>query len=424
MRLRPTVWIVIIAGCCASAHAADLQKEDLRSVQEAFRKKDPALEWFQADSKKAIDAVWSVLAVDAAPVTSQPVGLKREMKPMPVPGKSQTGVFIVSGQSNRVHLVLDVLPVNGNGFPTIDRANANSVVLDFGDGFYGLYYSSIKYFYDVATGKPPVKVRFGKLALRSSIIQKGTLLYTAFALDKVSQIAIEPRPGEAPPDFKVTRPPVPEIQSIPEPAPMELPDGRRVLITDTPPGQPHRAAGVAIVSKAGTREFYPVPVPATAWERQLPPPQQAPGEIENNIGPYVGHGSTIWFANSFYDGEGTSGVGAIGSFDLRTNKFEMRYLPEIAPWSGSAIRLDGEDLWIGLMRQPEGAAFSGGLLRYNTRTGAVGKYDIPDYIHTIDRVGDTIYCGTANGLYLLRGQKITHLRFEPDSIGKLTMTAE
>ena len=87
-------------------------------------------------------------------------------------------------------------------------------------------------------------------------------------------------------------------------------------------------------------------------------------------------------------------------------------------------RLDGDDLWIGLMRQPEGAAFGGGLLRCNLKTGAVAKFDIPDYIHTIDRVGDTLYCGTSNGLYTVRGGEIKHLAFEPDSSGKLTMAVK
>jgi hypothetical protein len=100
----------------------------------------------------------------------------------------------------------------------------------------------------------------------------------------------------------------------------------------------------------------------------------------------------------------------------------MRYLPEIAPWSGSAIRFDGENLWVGLMRQPEGAAYGGGLLRYNPRTGAAAKVKIPDYIYTIDRLGDTIYCGTANGLYLVRGGEVTQMRFEPDAAGKIAVT--
>jgi hypothetical protein len=159
-----------------------------------------------------------------------------------------------------------------------------------------------------------------------------------------------------------------------------------------------------------------------ALDRQLRPNEQAPLEIENDIGPAVLDGTTIWFANNFYDGEGTTGVGAIGSFDTRTHKFEMRYLPEIVPWSGSAMRLDGDDLWIGLMRQPEGAAFGGGLLRYNVKTGAVTTYKIPDYIYTIDRLGDAIYCGTSNGIYSIRGADVRQMRFEPDATGKVVMT--
>ena len=104
--------------------------------------------------------------------------------------------------------------------------------------------------------------------------------------------------------------------------------------------------------------------------------------MESDIGPFVQDGDKIWFATSFYDGEGVSGLGAIGTFDIATRKYQMRYLPEIAPWSGSAILLDGDDLWIGLKHRPEGADIGGGLLRYNMRTGAVKTFAIPDVIFT------------------------------------------
>jgi hypothetical protein len=111
----------------------------------------------------------------------------------------------------------------------------------------------------------------------------------------------------------------------------------------------------------------------------------------------------------------------VGVFDIPTRQYDMRYLPEIAPWSGSAILLDDGDLWIGLMRRPEGNDYGAGLLRYNTATGAPTKYAVADYIHTIDRLGDTIYCGTSHGLYTVRGNQVTQLRFEPDDTGKLIM---
>jgi hypothetical protein len=157
--------------------------------------------------------------------------------------------------------------------------------------------------------------------------------------------------------------------------------------------------------------------------RKMLPGKQPPLEIESDIGPYVLSEARIWFASTFYDGEGTSGLGAIGAFDIPARKYQMRYPPEIAGWSGSAILLDSHDLWIGLKRRPEGADLGGGLLRYNTKTGSVGRYAFADVIYTIDRVRDTLYCGTSHGLYMVRDDKLTQLRFEPDGKGKLIMVA-
>jgi hypothetical protein len=127
--------------------------------------------------------------------------------------------------------------------------------------------------------------------------------------------------------------------------------------------------------------------------------------------------------NAAIDGEGHSGVGAVGTFDIQSGRYHMRYLPEIAASSGSAIRLDGDALWIGLLHRGEGAATGGGLLRYNTKTGSVNRYAVPDVIYTIDRLGDALYCGTSHGLYMVQDGKVTQLRFEPDDRGTLIMVA-
>ena len=116
-----------------------------------------------------------------------------------------------------------------------------------------------------------------------------------------------------------------------------------------------------------------------------------------------------------------SGVGAIGTFDIPARKYDMRYLSEIDRWSGSAILLDGDQLWIGLVHHPEGADFGGGLLAYNIQTGSVTRYVFRDVIYTIDRVGDALYCGTSNGVYILRDGKLTQLRFEPNENGNLIL---
>lgn len=376
---------------------AQAPTEDLRAVREALGEAAIPLTQLHVSQKKAFDGDRSLMVVAASGIT---------------------GVFIVAGPSNRVLLKLDQFTVGEQqGFPRIDIARAGSAVLDFHDD-YDLYYGSIKYFYDLSTPKPPLKVRFAKLALLRSNVRQGLIVYTASALERGYRVTVDARPGQTP-AYTIADGPAPSGNPEP-PATIPLPDGAKAVVTNTPVGQAHQLSGITITDRAGKSEFYAAPVPTMEQYRKMRRDEQAALEIENDIGPAVIEGQTIWYANRFYDGEGTSGVGGIGSFDLRTHKYDLHYFPEIAAWSGSALRLDGEDLWIGLMRQPEGAAYGGGLLRYNRKTGAVAKFPIPDVVNTIDRAGDAIYCGTSNGLYWIRGGAIRHLFFEPDARGKLT----
>jgi hypothetical protein len=251
------------------------------------------------------------------------------------------------------------------------------------------------------------------LGLQHSSVRDGRIVYTG----RGSRVTVEPRDGAAP-SYRIVPVAIPESDALPQPVAYRLADGIAVKVVGTPVGSSHQPAGFSV---GGI--FYPVPVPSMEFDRKMRSEDTPPLEIENDIGPSLLAGGTIWFTNSFYDGEGTSGVGALGSFDARTHKYEMRYLPEITHWSGSAIRLDGDSIWIGLMRQPEGAAYGGGLLRYDTKTGAATKYPVTDFISTIDRLGDAIYCGTSNGIYVIRGGAIIQLRFEPDTNSKIVMVS-
>lgn len=403
-------------------------EEDLTSVREAFRRADPSLNWFSPDVlKKSIDAGRSVLIARAAPAAGD---------------AAQIGVFVVSGVSNHVDIVLDRFPqAETDGSPQIREPDAHSVDVDF-YGDYGMYEDSLRCFYELTAGKALGKVRYHMLELYSSRVENGILIYDARprawsqaseSADHHRQITIEPGAGSGMPSYRISEIAGSEPDLPHEERPIHFPDGESAVIVGTRPGQAHQTGGIAVVSKTGTRQFYPVPVPDQTLFRRMRPAydgmlrtasgnyERRPAEIQNDIGPAVVSGSKIWFANTFYDGEGVSGVGAIGSFDMETRKYQMRWLPEIAAWSGSAIRWDNGTLWIGLMRQPEGAAFGGGLLRYNVATGVAAKVEIPDYIDTLDRVEDTIYCGTVDGLYTVTGSEITHLSFEPDATGKLVM---
>ncbi len=140
-----------------------------------------------------------------------------------------------------------------------------------------------------------------------------------------------------------------------------------------------------------------------------------------HMGPAAFDGHTIWFARRILDSDAYSAAGAIVEFDPGSHKYSVHELPEIGSLSGTAILADGNNIWLGLAGRPEVEGTNPGLLRYNKSTGTVLKYAVDDVINTINRMGDTIYCGTDDGLYTIRGSVVSKYRFEPDATGKLVM---
>jgi hypothetical protein len=418
-----------LASCACYAAEDNLQKEDVQAIQRVLRERDSSVDWFRVLAKKPADATHFIMLVEAAPTELRPPASERS----PIIARMQVALLVVSGPRNQVQLILDSLPLRDfPATPMLDQPTASSANLDFHSD-YGFYLGSIKYFYDVSGNKPPAKIRYGILAFTSSAKDKGTLRYTAsFGTAAQVQegwhprhaiITIQPGVGASLPQFKIVDAPAPIEDVYTEPTAIRV-GGESVLIANkTPPGQTHHPSGIYVIAKSGSKQLFLPPAPSMSFYRKTRPGAQPPLEIWSDIGPFVLRGGKIWFASTFYDGEGVSGVGAIGVFDVTARKYHMRYLPEIAGWSGSAILLDGDELWIGLVHHPEGADFGGGLLGYNTNTGSVKKYAFRDVIYTIDRVEDTIYCGTSDGVYILRDGKLTQLRFEPNEKGTLIMVA-
>ncbi len=342
-------------------------------------------------------------------------------------GKDGLRFLVVNTNHNERPLELDKFSEGELALsPRLEVINAQSAYLHF-YGNYGFYRGSIKYLFDLGSGKLPVKVRYGFLALTSVSRVGGKLVYSA-SFPQAGEvepgwptqhlrITVEPNTGL--PAYDVAGAGEPMHSTPVEPATLRGPGGEVVTVQNTtPPGQPHRPSTIFVDQKA-----FPAPIPTIDFYRQKLPQKQPPLEMESDIGPFVQRGDTIWFATTFYDGEGMSGIGAIGAFNISTHQYERRYFPEIAPWSGTAMMLDGDEVWVGLERHPEGADIGGGLLRYNLATEKAEMFSLPDVIFTIDRVGDALYCGTSRGLYLKRGRAITQLRFEPDGAGRIVMVA-
>ncbi len=431
MRLAFLLSLSLGAVWCVAA-PADPPKEDLRQIREVMRNRGPSLDTFEVVGKKVLNSAYSVLLVEAAPKAAD-AGAATHPPPF---DQWVIGLFVVSDMQNRVRLVLDIFPARGTaGFPTLAEASVHAVYLDYVSD-YGMYYGSTKYIYDLARARPPVKLRYHRVALTSSVRGDGEIVYHAISgapgsaegEDRVAywKITIKPRGPDKVPKFSVADSPPFALPGNPlEPTPIRTADGESVRVVNrTPPGQTHRPSGIEVTERSGKKRFYPSPVPLRGVFGSKTPRKAAADDIEIDIGPWVADGPRIWFANTFYDAEGTSGVGAIGTFNIPSRKYTMRYLPAIAPWSGSAILLDGGTLWIGLMRRPEGSAIGGGLLGYAVRDGSTTRFPFADYVYTIDRIGDTIYCGASDGLYTLRGEELTHMRFEPDARGRLTLVAK
>jgi hypothetical protein len=163
----------------------------------------------------------------------------------------------------------------------------------------------------------------------------------------------------------------------------------------------------------------PEPLPQSSYDQfaQARPQRVRDGysrgsTIKERIGAHQVLRERIWFGKAFYDGEGTTGVGGLGYFDTRTKQFTMFSIPELVDWSVSALLVEDDDVWAGLVNYPEGAGRSGGLIRYDLSTHKVIQYDVPDIVLTMIRQDNALFMGTSNGLYILRDGRMTRFRFE------------
>jgi hypothetical protein len=197
----------------------------------------------------------------------------------------------------------------------------------------------------------------------------------------------------------------------------------------------------------GMKERDPRPAPGEPWDKYLPQvlkDHPMPGStyadfartrpervkdgydstsaIGETPGPLQVDGSRIWFGKTFYDGEGTSGVGGVGYFDTIKSKYTFLTIPELARWSVSSLLVDDQTLWIGLVGHPEGADYSGGLLRHDLKTGNTTKYPIDDVVLRIKRWNGRVYLTTGGGASVIEGDKlIARYLSEPDLNGKFVL---
>ncbi len=123
-------------------------------------------------------------------------------------------------------------------------------------------------------------------------------------------------------------------------------------------------------------------------------------------------------------GKDSTGVGGIGYFDRTTSRYTFLRIPEIVGLSVSGLLLEDDFLWAALVGHPEGADYSGGLLRYDLKSGTTKKYPVTDVISRVIRWRDALYVTTSNGIYTLKDDQLRRYRVEPDINGKPTVYSD
>jgi peptidyl-prolyl cis-trans isomerase A (cyclophilin A) len=149
-------------------------------------------------------------------------------------------------------------------------------------------------------------------------------------------------------------------------------------------------------------------------------------QIAEGIGPRQERNGLLYFAKTFPDGEGTTGVGDIGMFDPQTRRYTFLQVPEMAPWSGASILVTDAAIWVGLKRRPEGAEYGGGLLRYDRASRQARVLAIPSIVTTLTEVAPGVtVAGTASaGAFVLEGDRVTQIQFVPQTGGGFQAVAK
>jgi hypothetical protein len=141
-------------------------------------------------------------------------------------------------------------------------------------------------------------------------------------------------------------------------------------------------------------------------------------ELAESIGPWRREGGRIWFGKTFYDGEGSTGVGGFGYFDEKDKGLQLFAPPEIAYWSVSALDVTPAAVWMALVHNGEYGGSSGGLLRYDLHTSAARLFPLPDIALRLDHVDGDILAATDFGFALVKSDQITRFFVDQTTDGR------
>jgi len=196
---------------------------------------------------------------------------------------------------------------------------------------------------------------------------------------------------------------------------------RAVLETGLPGTRLYAREGELLVLGEEETSAYPLPQPSLVDYvrlRQDPlylrPGRHADTWMENELGPFTFTEGRLLFGLKFYNAEGQSGVGGLGTFDLQSRSFELsHYLPMVDHAVSALHRDEAGDLWLGMANYPEGLPQGRGLLHFAPEQEQFTFYPFPYFVHAMESAGDVLYLGTDQGLGLFQAGELAFVEAYP-----------
>jgi hypothetical protein len=141
--------------------------------------------------------------------------------------------------------------------------------------------------------------------------------------------------------------------------------------------------------------------------------------INEQIGPWQLAEGTIWFGKTFYDGEGHTGVGGFGYFDVEKKAYRMFSPKAVRDQSISAIFVEPDAVWLGLVHNGEWGSSGGGFVRFDRATEHVERYELQEIVGGMARVGDRMTMATTIGVAMLAGNVLRRFIVDETTDGRL-----
>ncbi|MCZ6753426.1 MAG: hypothetical protein O7E51_16565 [Acidobacteria bacterium] len=428
-----------------------------------FHKLNSNIVSFQTFYKKVLDEQYTLLLIrGGAPIPEW----RSVSYPMPHFWWNRDdllGLFLAeTANPDRIWELAILKSNNETSLVGVDRADSRSIVLWRTVSDYGIPGEWLKFFFDTQTKRLLQEVKYSPVAVgkivrlsRRSVpmARRGGRLRQYFVGNsgKKPLVAVWERTGpvlvRGAEEQEVLAHVADYVQQLQDTGPSApyvqesayLTDHRDASITFLPidsAGKFFFSFGASQGSRVAERteegyKLYPLPQSSLGEHRRARPERdEQQGRvmdwtIEERIGPYQIVGERFWFAKTFNDGEGYSGVGGVGYFDPEQKKYVIFSPPALAPWSSSAVAVAGDAVWVGLIRDPEGGDYSGGLLRYELATGSTQKYELKEIVLSILPFGPfgDVYVGTTNGIYVLHNGQFQRYVMEPDLSGEFRVIA-